>query len=152
MSTTNALEVAQTYIRAVESKDRDAVAATLADTVRHIFPISYEPVGHPQAVFEGKDEVLAYIDSLFRKFTSMRWPAPDWSASADGRRAFLEGKGDGVVAHSQAPYRNTYLMRFDVEHGRIVQVTEYANAAYYVSLQIPPAEVEVRAVERAAAL
>ncbi|WP_329088103.1 MULTISPECIES: nuclear transport factor 2 family protein [unclassified Streptosporangium] len=152
MTTPNALVIAQTYVRAVESKNRDGVAATLADTVRHIFPISYGPVEHPQAVFEGKDEVLAYIDSLFNKFSSMRWPAPDWTVSADGSRAFLEGKGDGVVAHSRSPYRNTYMIRFDLENGLIVRVTEYANSEYYVAQNIPPVEVEIRAAERAAAL
>ena len=152
MSTSDALAVAQAYVSAVETKDRDGVASVLADGVRHVFPIAVGAVEHPQAIFEGKDEVLAYIDSTFRKFESLRWPSPDWTGSEDGRRAFLEAKGDAVVAHSKAPYRNTYMFRFDVADGLITQITEYTSSELYVAQGIEPVEVEIRAAQRAAQL
>jgi ketosteroid isomerase-like protein len=150
MSTSDALAVAQAYVAAVETKDRDGVASVLSDDVHHVFPIAVGAVEHPQAIFEGKDEVLAYVDSLFRKFDSLRWPSPNWTASNDGRRAFLQARGDAVVAHSKAPYRNTYMIQFDVDHGLITQITEYANSELYVAQGIEPVEVEIRAVQRAA--
>jgi ketosteroid isomerase-like protein len=152
MSTSDALAVAQAYVSAIETKDRDGVANVLADGVRHVFPIAVGAVEHPQAIFEGTDEVLAYIDSLFRKFASLRWPSPDWTVSHDGKRAFMQATGDAVVAHSRAPYHNTYMMRFDVDHGLITHITEYANSELYVAQGIEPVEVEIRAAQRAAQL
>jgi hypothetical protein len=55
-----------------------------------------------------------------------------------------------VVAHSKAPYRNTYMIQFDVDDGLITQITEYANSELYVAQGIEPVEVEIRAVQRAA--
>jgi ketosteroid isomerase-like protein len=147
-----ALKLAQDYIHCVETRDRDGIARSLDNHVRQIFPMAAGGWEGLQAVFEGKDEVLQYTYGLFAKFSSLVWPKPEWTASDDGRCVFFQAKGDAVVSHSNAAYRNTYVVRFDVSDGRIVQITEYANADLYVSLGIEPTEVELRAVSRAMSL
>jgi ketosteroid isomerase-like protein len=148
----SALAVAQRYIGFVEARDKVSIAHLLDDNVRQIFPMAAGGYEGLQAVFEGKDEVLQYTYGLFEKFSLLAWPKPDWTGSDDGTRAFLQAKGDAIVAHSKAHYRNTYVVRFDVLDGRIVQMTEYANADLYMALGIEPREGEIRAVERAMAL
>lgn len=64
----------------------------------------------------------------------------------------MQARGDAIVRHSNAPYHNTYIVRFDVSNDRIVQITEYANPQTYVNQGIAPIEVELRAVEPAAAI
>ncbi|HTG39193.1 nuclear transport factor 2 family protein [Sphingomonas sp.] len=143
-----ALAVAQDYVHFIETQDRDGIARLLADDVEQIFPIAADATGEPMGVFAGKDEVLDYTYGLFRKFSGLRWPDPDWSETADGRRAYMEARGSATVTHSGAPYSNVYVTRFDVENGLITRITEYANATLYVSLGIEPTPTEIKAVER----
>lgn len=144
----NALSVAQAYVSFIEAKDREAIARSLADGVEQTFPIGVEANGDPMALFVGKDEVLDYTYGLFRKFSTLRWPSPQWSEATDGRTAFLEGRGDATVAHSGEHYSNVYITRFDVEDGLIVSIKEYANPTLYVSLGIEPSPVELKATGR----
>lgn len=148
MARESALEVAKDYIRFIETGDREGIANSLADDVVQIFPISSEATGDPQGIFSGKEEVVDYTYGLFRKFTGLRWPDPEWTESADGTRAFLEGRGDATVTQSGERYSNVYITRFDVKDGLIVRIAEYANATLYVSLGIEPSPTEIKAVER----
>lgn len=143
-----ALEVAQEYVRFIETGDREGIERSLAEDVEQIFPISSEATGAPQGLFVGKQEVLDYTYGLFRKFEDLHWPDPEWTESADGRTAFLEGRGDATVTHSGQHNSNVYVTRFDVEGGQIVRIAEYANATLYESLGIEPTDTEIQAVER----
>lgn len=144
----SALEIAQDYVRFIETGDREGIERSLAEDVEQIFPISSEATGEPQGLFVGKEEVLDYTYGLFRKFDNLHWPDPHWTESADGRTAFLEGRGDATVSHSGERYRNVYVTRFDIDDGQIVRIAEYANATLYESLGIEPTETEIEAVER----
>ncbi|GGE93632.1 nuclear transport factor 2 family protein [Sphingomonas prati] len=143
-----ALAIAQDYVRFIETGDRDGIARSLADNVEQIFPISVEASGDPMGIFSGKEEVVDYTYGLFRKFSGLWWPSPEWSESVDRKRAFFEARGSATVAHSGVPYSNVYITRFDVENGLITRIAEYANANLYVSLGIEPTPTEIKAVER----
>lgn len=142
------LDLAKRYLRGVETRDRDAIAGTLADGVQLVFAMADGGREGPLGIFDGKVEVLEYTYNLFNKFSTLTWPNPDWTVSHDGSRVILEAKGEAVVAHSGAPYRNTYVVRFDIVDGRIARITEYANGDMYMALGIPPIDVEIRAVHR----
>lgn len=144
----SALAVAQDYVRFIETEDREGIARSLDDNVEQVFPISVDPTGEPMGIFSGKEEVVDYTYGLFRKFSGLRWPNPDWSESTDRKRAYFEARGSATVTHSGLPYSNVYITRFDVENGRITRIAEYANATLYVSLGIEPTATEIRAVER----
>jgi ketosteroid isomerase-like protein len=150
-----ALETVQAYIRAMERRDKEAVAETLAADVLHVFPVSGGP-NEMAGIFEGRDEVLGYFDAFAGKFRSLVWINKVWTESADGRTVFLEARGDAVVEHSGASYHNLYVQRFDVEAEKIVRIIEYADQNLYLAMGIPPTRLEADVVaatpERAARL
>jgi ketosteroid isomerase-like protein len=160
-----ALTLAQGFIHAVEAKDSRAVSATLAPNVRQLFMqsgrattqdgiadiISGRAKGFCVADVKGKDEVLAYTEAIFDKFTPLIWRDHRWSVSVSGNEVYFAGKGDMVVARTGQPYRNSYVTRFDVEDGKIVKLAEYGNAFMYAGLGIRPNGAEFRALLRAVA-
>lgn len=157
------LAVAREFIRAVEAKDIDAVARTLAEDARQLFMhargattpegvtdiIGGRARGLCVADVKGRSEVLAYTGALFDKFAPLRWRDHAWRVSPDGGQLFFHGVGDMVVARTGQPYRNTYVTRFDVEDGRIVLMAEYGNALMYAGLGVRPNGAEFRALLRA---
>ena len=40
-------------------------------------------------------------------------------------------QGELFLTRMGTPYRNTYVTRFDIEHGMLVDGTEYANPVTY---------------------
>jgi len=162
-ATRTGLAVAQEFIRAVEAKDIDAVARTLADDARQLF-MHARGATNPEGVtaivagrtrglcvadVKGRSEVLAYTGALFDKFSPLRWRDHDWRISPDGGEIFFHGVGDMALARTGRPYRNTYVTRFDVEDGRIVLMAEYGNALMYAGLGVRPNGAEFRALLRA---
>lgn len=150
-TTTESLALAQDYIRAMEAQDRDAVADLLAPNARQVFVLNPDPA-HPAAVYEGKDQVVAYSDGLFRKFQRLTWINKDWTVSADGSRVFLQAQSDGLTTHSGAAYRNTYAFRIDIVDGFIVQILEYTRDDLFVALQTPVFDCDGEAIALAQTL
>lgn len=142
-----ALETVKTYVRGMEQQDKEAVAATLAENVLHVFPFSPGGAQPIMGIFEGHDEVMGYVDAFIGKFRSLVWTNKRWTESADGKTVFLEARGDAIVEHSGEPYRNTYVERFDLENGKIVRIFEYADIGLYVATEIVPTELEMRVVQ-----
>lgn len=148
MSINTAVTIARRFIEAIESRDFDGAVALLARDVRQGFPFSAAGSEAHGPIFEGIDEVEYYVRSLSNKFSALSWTDPDWTGSADGMRAFLEARGNAVVAHSGAAYHNTYITRFDIRDGLISEFREYTNMDTYAALGIPPTEKDVKAFER----
>jgi ketosteroid isomerase-like protein len=158
-----AVETAQEFIRAVEAKDFDAVEATLSYDARQLFMHSVRPTteagvadliagrakGLCVADVNGRDEIMAYTEALFRKFTPLIWRNHSWTSSEKGDAVYFFGRGDMLVTWNGKPYRNTYVTRFDVENGKIVKMAEYANAFLYAGLGVRPNGAEFRALLRA---
>lgn len=145
---TGAVAIAKRFIAAIETRDFDAAIAFLANDVRQSFPFSAAGSESHGPIFDGKDEVEYYVRSLAGKFSYLIWEDPDWTASADGARAFLEARGKAVVAHSGKAYRNTYITRFDVRNSLIVEFREYTNMDTYIGLEIPPTDKNMKAFQR----
>ncbi|MEU6130822.1 nuclear transport factor 2 family protein [Saccharopolyspora sp. NPDC047091] len=157
-----ALDVARELVRAVEAKDLDAVARTLAAAVRQLFLHSRKTTT-PEEVAEivagrggrccvadvaGRDEVPAYTRGLFAEFAPLRWRDHGWETTPDGA-VFFRGKGDMVVARTGKPYRNAYVGRFEAADGRIVRMAEHGDVFRYAGLRVPPNGAEFRALLRA---
>jgi ketosteroid isomerase-like protein len=154
------LEIAQAFIRAIEGKDFDAAAATLAPTAKQFFMHTRRtrtPEGAAAiadgtndraiavAVFEDRTEVLAYTRGLLARFEPLIWRNHIWTVSGDGRRVFFQGAGDMVATRGHRPYRNDYVTRFDIENGLIVRMLEYADATLLLGLRPVPSPAERRA-------
>ncbi|MCU1479282.1 MAG: hypothetical protein JWQ19_68 [Subtercola sp.] len=157
------LAVAREFIRAVEAKDLDGVARTLAKDADQLFMHSNDPSteegiakivagaarkGVCVADVRGKDQILAYTAGLVDKFTPLVWLNHQWAVSPSGQ-VFFSGSGDMVVERTGKPYRNNYVTRFDIVDGNIVRMVENANAFLYVGLRIAPNAAEFRSFARA---
>jgi ketosteroid isomerase-like protein len=157
------LETAQEFIRAVEAKDIGAVGDTLRDDAEQLFMHSTAVTtdrgvadiivgrrgGFCVADVSGKEEVLGYTRGIFDKFDPLIWRDHRWTVSSDGRDVFFLATGDMVVARTGAPYRNTYLTRFDVAEGKIVRMAEYGDVMLYARLGVRPNRAELRSLLRA---
>lgn len=157
------LETAQEFIRAVQAKEFDAVEATLSRDARQLFMhssrttteegvadlIADRAKGLCVADVDGRDEMMAYYEALFRKFTPLIWCDHSWTVSEKGDAVYFFGRGDMIVTSNGKPYRNTYVTRFDVENGTIVTMAEYANAFLYAGLGVRPNGAEFRSLLRA---
>lgn len=159
----SALETAKELIRAVEAKDIGAVEDTLRDDAEQLFMHSHAVTsdqgvadlvagrrrGFCVADVSGREEVLGYTRGIFDKFDPLVWRDHRWTVGPDGREVFFHGVGDMVVARTGAPYRNTYLTRFDVTDGKIVRMAEYGNVLMYARLGVRPNRAELRSLLRA---
>ena len=121
------LELVTGFVAAVEQRDRATIERSLADDARQIFPMAGGGWTGIAAIFEGKEEVLDYTFGLFDGFSSLVWTNKAWTVGDDGATVFMEAKSEAVVAHSGAPYRNTYVMLTRVRGGKVVEHTEYFN-------------------------
>jgi ketosteroid isomerase-like protein len=162
-TTRSTLETAKEFIRAVEAKDIDAVENTLRDDAEQLFMhsravtsdqgvadiIAGRRRGFCVADVSGREEVLGYHRGIFDKFDPLVWRNHQWTVSPDGHDVYFFGTGDMVVARTGAPYRNTYLTRFDVADGKIVRMAEYGNVMMYARLGVRPNRAEFRSLLRA---
>ncbi|MEU4365390.1 nuclear transport factor 2 family protein [Promicromonospora sp. NPDC023987] len=162
-STRSTLETAKEFIRAVEAKDIDAVEDTLREDAEQLFMhsnvvtsdqgaadiIAGRRRGLCVADVSGREEVLGYTRGIFDKFDPLVWRNHRWTGSPAGREVFFLGTGDMAVARTGAPYRNTYLTRFDVTDGKIVRMAEYGNVMLYARLGVRPNHAELRSLLRA---
>lgn len=60
MTSLTALEVAQNFVQAIETRDRDTIERSLDENARQIFPMG--PDARTRAIFKGKAEVLEYTE------------------------------------------------------------------------------------------
>jgi ketosteroid isomerase-like protein len=126
--TNNAVHSVETYFNALRDHDVDAVAGLLHDDVREIIPLAPNGVPDPWFDYRGKDEVLAYVGTIFANFSQVEVVDREVSVTDDGRTVFVEGKGDLIVADGGASYRNLYVFRFSFDGaGLITEIREYAN-------------------------
>ena len=159
----DALALAKENIAGIEAGDVDRVRRTLAADVSQLFmhtTLTRTPDGARRIVtgaasgfcvadFRGRDEVLAYTEGLIATLSPRIWRDSVWSVSSDGRTVFMRAEGDMAVAATGAPYRNSYVTRFDVRDGAIVAMVEYANAFLYAGLRQRPTRAQLKALLRA---
>ncbi|AXX30711.1 hypothetical protein APASM_3346 [Actinosynnema pretiosum subsp. pretiosum] len=157
-----ALDLARRFVHAVEAKDLGAVSDVLAPDVRQLFAqsgrastpdgiaelISRRAKGFRVAHLKGLDEVLAYTGGIFAKFDPLVWRDHRWHAAEGGGAAHFAARGDMVVARTGEPYRNDYVIRFEVVDGRIARMTEHGDALRYAGLGVRPNAAEFRALLR----
>jgi ketosteroid isomerase-like protein len=120
--------VVNAWLDAQARKDRPALAAMIAEDA--VFEYPFDRSGKTEAgswrVFRGRDAVLKnYIDVAFARLDPIGWTEREMTVSADGKRVFVEALGD--MAINGVPYRNRYVLRFNIKGDRIVHMKEYLN-------------------------
>jgi ketosteroid isomerase-like protein len=120
--------VVNDWLAAQARKDRPALAEMIAEDA--VFEYPFDRSGKTEAgswrVFRGRDAVLKnYIDVAFARLSPIGWTEREMTVSADGKRVFVEALGD--MAINGVPYRNRYVLRFDIKDDRITHMKEYLN-------------------------
>lgn len=118
----------EAYFDALRDHDTDAVATLLGEDVREVIPLAASGTPGPWFEFQGKQEVLAYVSTIFTNFIRVEMRDREVSVTEDGQTIFVEARGDLVVAATGDPYRNVYVFRFSFDaEGLMTEVREYAN-------------------------
>jgi ketosteroid isomerase-like protein len=123
------IRLLERYFDAMRAKDRAAVEALLAPDA--VFRYAYDRGGSTEPGVErrfvGRDAVMRdFVDRAFRLMTKLDWFEPAYTISADHKTVFVEVRGDMVLGAS-TPYRNQYVIRFDLRDGLIAGMSEYMN-------------------------
>lgn len=133
------IAIVRAFIKAMQAKDKLTIATMLHDDIVQIVPFSPSGTSTPWTVFEGKEAVLSYIDSVFTSFTHIQFNDLVFTISSDGNTVFLEAQGDLVAAQNAMPYRNIHVLKFQFRRGLIKSITEYANPVTIAKLFSIPA-------------
>jgi ketosteroid isomerase-like protein len=120
--------VVNAWIDALSRKDRPALAAMIADDA--VFEYPFDRSGKTEAgswrIYRGRDAVLKnYVDVALARLSPIGWTEREVTHSADGKRVFVEALGD--MGLGGVPYRNRYVLRFDIKDDRITHMKEYLN-------------------------
>lgn len=123
------IRLLERYFDAMRAKDRAAVEALIAPDA--VFQYAYDRSGSTEPGSErryvGREVVMRdYVDRAFARLARIDWFEPVYTVSADRRTVFVEVRGDMILG-ADTPYRNRYVLRFDLRKGRIVGMTEYMN-------------------------
>jgi ketosteroid isomerase-like protein len=116
------------WLDALSRKDRPALEAMIAEDA--VFEYPFDRSGKTEAgswrSFRGRDAVLKnYVDVALARLSPIGWTEREVTRSADGSRVFVEALGD--MGLGGVPYRNRYVLRFDIKDDRITHMKEYLN-------------------------
>lgn len=116
------------WLDALAHKDRAALAGMIAEDA--VFEYPFDRSGKTEAgswrVYRGREAVLKnYVDVALARLSPIGWTEREMTRSADGKRVFVEALGDMGI--NNVPYRNRYVLRFDIKDGRIIHMKEYLN-------------------------
>lgn len=128
-----ALAAAKTYSEAWAAGEFDRLRDLLREDVVIALPNSGE-TPTPSFVFTGVDEAIGYLQFSYGTFEHLTFRDQEWVVSDDARYVYLHAVGDMVVKSTGQDYDNVYVLRFQVQDGRIVRVLEYTNPIIWNAL------------------
>ncbi len=121
-----AVELIEASIDAFERRDIAAFESFLADDVTLTQPMTLSGSPEPDTDLSGKEPVLGYFSSVFSLMDQIRFTDRRFTGAPDGSRVVLEADGDFTLPDGR-PYRNQYVLSFDLQDGEIIAIREYAN-------------------------
>ena len=119
------------FFRALSDRDVSIASAVLTEEAVESIPFTMAGGTAPERVFEGKDAVLGYLQTILDNFKQAAMVNRQMFTTDDGTTVFVEGQGDLILKQTGQPYRNIYVFRFSVCHGKITEIREYANPVIY---------------------
>ncbi|MEV4411805.1 nuclear transport factor 2 family protein [Catellatospora sp. NPDC049609] len=114
------------FLDRLERKDAAAIVEMLHPEVTFTHPLSLSGRRADAGRWEGRDQVLGYLDGAFTMMGRIRFANRRTSVVAGGATAFVQADGDLTTADGRL-YQNVYVFRIDWCGERIVAVEEYAN-------------------------
>ncbi|MFO7253704.1 MAG: nuclear transport factor 2 family protein [Actinomycetes bacterium] len=135
----DARALAERFYAALERRDRETIEALFAPEATITIRLSLDGSPEPLAVFRGRQEAMAYVDSVLANFERIALRGMTYTVSEDAGTVFVEATGDLVTSGTGRPYRNVYVFRLDVRDGRITAIREYANPITFAGLGLAAA-------------
>lgn len=124
----DARNVAERWIMGDVNKDKEAKLAVMSDDM--ILELPFNESGKVEEGsfrrYTGKMEISGFIDTAFAAEKSVSLVSAEYIVSDDGKTVFVEARGE-VEMTSGKMYRNRYVLRFDVESGKIKCLREFYN-------------------------
>ncbi|KCZ58412.1 nuclear transport factor 2 family protein [Hyphomonas chukchiensis] len=124
----NAREVAERWIMGDVNKDKASKLAVISDDM--VLEIPFNESGKTEEGsfrrYTGKSEIVSFIDTAFAAEKSVRLVSAEYIVSADGQTVFVEARGE-VEMTSGKLYKNRYVLRFDIDNGKIKCLREFYN-------------------------
>lgn len=119
------------FFRALSERDLSIASSVLTQDAVETIPFAMSGGINPERVFNGKDAVLGYLQTILDKFSQAVMVDRQAFIADEGTTVFVEGRGDLILKRTSQPYRNTYVFRFSISDGKITEVREYANPVIY---------------------
>tara|TARA_R110002124_G_scaffold1797_17_gene11552 strand:+ start:12133 stop:12546 length:414 start_codon:yes stop_codon:yes gene_type:complete len=126
------------YLNALEAQDLETFSSLLGDAPTIDIPLSNTGDPAPWFTFEGREQALGYIATIFSNFSQVKLTERRTYVSDDGKTAFVEAKGDLIQRDTEASYRNVYVFKMSMQDERISHVREYANPVPFAKLMGMP--------------
>ncbi len=122
---------ADEFFRALSERDLSIANAVLTKETEEIIPLAMAGGTDPERVFDGKDAVLGYLQTILDNFKQAVMVDRKTFITNDGTTVFVEGRGDLILEKTGQPYRNIYVFKFSISDGKITEIREYANPVIY---------------------
>jgi ketosteroid isomerase-like protein len=119
------------FFRALSDRDVPIASAVFTEETVESIPFAMAGGTEPERVFDGKDAVLGYLQTILDNFKQAVMVDRKTFISDDGATVFVEGRGDLILEKTGHPYRNIYVFKFSVFDGKITEIREYANPVIY---------------------
>ncbi|SEQ10403.1 Ketosteroid isomerase-related protein [Devosia sp. YR412] len=131
-------EMTAAYLDALEAQDLEKITILMTDSPVIEIPFSSSGDTAPWFEFNGKEKALGYIGTIFQNFSQVKLNDRTTYLADDGKTAFVETKGDLIQRNTGASYRNVYVFKFTIQHGRISHVSEFTNPVAFAKLMGMP--------------
>ena len=119
------------FFRALSDRDVLIASAVFTEGIVEIIPLAMGGGTEPERVFDGKDAVLGYLQTILDNFEQAVMVDRQTFITDDGATVFVEGRGDLILKQTGRPYHNIYVFRFSISDGKITEIREYANPVIY---------------------
>lgn len=120
------------FIAALQDKDIETISDLLDDHMTVVNPLSASGDAADAVRFEGKEASLGYFRGVTTQMGRIRFTDIEMSVVDGGRVVFFEANGD-LTTDSGVPYRNVYVLKFELSGERIVRLVEYANPVTFAT-------------------
>ncbi|MFF0726188.1 nuclear transport factor 2 family protein [Streptomyces sp. NPDC004134] len=126
------------FVRALEHKDLETITELTHREATLTLPLSFTGNREDAARFTGKDQVLGYVQGVFKTMGKIDFTGVRVSTTPDGNTSFVQAAGNFTTADGR-PYENDYIFRYDWKNGRLVHIEEYGNPITFCNVIGSPA-------------
>lgn len=126
-TSTDPLTPVQEFFAALAEEDKAKLDSLLTPNAELVMP--FNPNGDTSTAGIRRMPATVFVSQVLAAYDNLRFLDARFHIANQGNSVFVEAMGDFRVARSGQPYRNRYILRFDLYDERIDRITEYVNVA-----------------------